>query len=265
MVSERLDDIDVVAQTVLEKASPCRSSSEKEAKPFSKHATSTNPQTNQNSRLQQDVLSWQLTIKLEIMATANPLAACVASLQSSLTLLNSSIQVLDNGVRDFPRLSRVLNTQRVCTGNPSQGTTNANQVSQHFELVPESTLASAQSALLSSITPELNSLLSRVETYLGRLERQEKSLIAKAEIQEGRLQAVEEAREDREAKSRPQSRKSMYGDGDGDEEEIGEKEIERMKKLKNKKERLIFAIERLNLKAGQTERSLRKSMAAPKD
>lgn len=194
---------------------------------------------------------------------SNPLIGCVTSLQSSLTLLNSSIAVLNNGVRDFPRLSRVLNTQRVCFIQLLVGNLHANQSIQHFELIPESTLVSAQSALLSSITPELNSLLSRVENYLGRLERQEKSLIAKAEIQEGRLQAVEEAREGREAKSRPQSRKSMHDDGD--EEEIGEKEIERMKKLKDKRERLKFAVERLNLRAGQAERSLRKSMAAPKD
>lgn len=125
----------------------------------------------------------------------------------------------------------------------------------------ESKLIAAQSVLLSSLTPELNALFSRVENYLDRLERQEKSLIAKAEVQEGRLQSVEEARE---ARSRPLSRKSVYTDN-GEENEIGQKEIERMRKLKVKKERLKFAIERLNLRAGQAERSLRKSMAAPKE
>lgn len=44
---------------------------------------------------------------------ANPLAGCVNSLQSSISLLSSSIAVLDTGVNDFPRLGKVLQTTRV--------------------------------------------------------------------------------------------------------------------------------------------------------
>lgn len=39
---------------------------------------------------------------------------CVASLRSSLNYLESSVQTLDSGVSDFPRLVNVLKSVRVC-------------------------------------------------------------------------------------------------------------------------------------------------------
>lgn len=44
----------------------------------------------------------------------NALAGCVASLQDSNRLLESSIAILDSGVHDFPRMKKVLQTTRVC-------------------------------------------------------------------------------------------------------------------------------------------------------
>lgn len=44
---------------------------------------------------------------------ANALEGCVASLRSSMQLLDSSISILDSGVNDFPRLAKVLQTTRV--------------------------------------------------------------------------------------------------------------------------------------------------------
>lgn len=41
------------------------------------------------------------------------LASSVTSLQSSLQLLDNSITTLDAGVNDFPRLCKVLQTTRV--------------------------------------------------------------------------------------------------------------------------------------------------------
>lgn len=40
-------------------------------------------------------------------------ADSVASLRSSLNFLESSVEILDNGVSDFPRLVNVLKTVRV--------------------------------------------------------------------------------------------------------------------------------------------------------
>lgn len=44
---------------------------------------------------------------------ASPLEGCVASLRNSMQLLDSSINILDHGVSDLPRLSKVLQTTRV--------------------------------------------------------------------------------------------------------------------------------------------------------
>lgn len=41
------------------------------------------------------------------------LQGCVGSLRSSMQLLDSSIAILDAGVSDYPRLSKVLQTTRV--------------------------------------------------------------------------------------------------------------------------------------------------------
>ena len=45
---------------------------------------------------------------------ASALPGCVASLRSSLASLEGSIETLEAGVGDFPRLARVLTTTRVC-------------------------------------------------------------------------------------------------------------------------------------------------------
>ncbi|MCJ1291091.1 hypothetical protein MMC34_002634 [Xylographa carneopallida] len=184
---------------------------------------------------------------------AAPLSGCVTSLQSSISLLGSSISILDSGVNDFPRLAKVLQTTR------------------HFELLPESHLQAAQASLLASITPELSSLLHRVETHLDKLARREQALIAKYELQEGRLSSnrgsgVEQSKY-RSAQSRGQFGKTegRSGDDEGGEEEDeleqGREQL-RLKQMRQKKERLSYAVERLTLQAQQKERQLRMSMAA---
>lgn len=123
---------------------------------------------------------------------------------------------------------------------------------QHFELISEPDLTAAQSALLSEIQPEVTSLLNRVSTYLDKLERREQSLIAKCELQEGRLGGSD---------SRPQSHAGKVSRGDGTS--LSSVETLKMTQLRQKKERLSYAIDRLQLQAQQKERQLRKSMAAP--
>jgi hypothetical protein len=46
-------------------------------------------------------------------------ADCVASLRTSLAFLESSVATLDAGVQDFPRLTTVLKTVRVCGFPPT--------------------------------------------------------------------------------------------------------------------------------------------------
>lgn len=107
--------------------------------------------------------------------------------------------------------------------------------------------------MLSEIQPEVTTLLGRVETYLDKLERKEKSLIAKADLQEGRLS--QPGRSSYGARPVP-SNNASSGVG------LTAAEETKMQQLRQKKERLSYAVSRLELQAGQRQRQLRKSMAA---
>ena len=139
---------------------------------------------------------------------------------------------------------------------------------QHFELLPESTLQSAQSSLLASLTPEVTSLLSRVETHLDKLARREQALIAKCELQEGRLSSSRSSGGIAKA-GRTRGRGDSEADRQGSREESVDRvgleqgrEALRLKQMRQKKERLSYAVERLTVQAQQRERQLRMSMAA---
>lgn len=169
------------------------------------------------------------------MATLGP---AVASLRSSLTLLESSISILDEGVNDFPRLCKVLQTQK------------------HFELLPEPDLREAQQSLVDEIAPAISQLLSTAETYVNQLARKEESLRARSELLEGRLQYGHKG--------------SGGGDSDAQKQQqqgppVSDARALEMKRLQQKKERLQYAIQRLELETKQKERELRKSMAFVRD
>jgi len=117
--------------------------------------------------------------------------------------------------------------------------------------------------VLSTLTPELNSLLSRVEAHLDKLSRREAGLIAKYELQEGRLAS---ARASRAAESGPGAVAGPEDDDNETDGGVGAKDVEagrealRMKQIRQKKERLSYAVERLTLQAQQKERQLRMSV-----
>jgi DASH complex subunit SPC19 len=126
---------------------------------------------------------------------------------------------------------------------------------QHFELISESDLQTAQSALLSEIRPEVDNLLKRVENYLDKLERREQSLIAKCDLNDGRL-----GRDSTGAGPRPSSsaaQRRATGKTMSAQQEL------RLKQLRQRKDRMSYAVETLELQAKQRERQLRMSMAAP--
>ncbi|GAM87113.1 hypothetical protein ANO11243_051340 [Dothideomycetidae sp. 11243] len=169
------------------------------------------------------------------MSTNATLEGCVTSLRSSMQLLDSSINILSTGVHDLPRLSTVLQTTR------------------HFELVSETDLVAAQSTLISEIEPEISALLGRVNTYLDALARREQSLAAKAELQEGRLS--------RASGSLQKPGNSGVGSSSGTGEALSGLQEVKAQQLRQKKERLSYAVGRLEMQASQRERQLRKSMA----
>ncbi|KAL4881039.1 DASH complex subunit Spc19 [Aspergillus karnatakaensis] len=165
---------------------------------------------------------------------AASLSASVASLQSSLGLVDSSISILDAGVSDFPRMSKVLQTTR------------------HFELLPEPTLREAQQALLDEITPSISHLLLLASNHVEKLSRREQGLRAKCELQEGRLNS----NESRQSSARGHAARNTATDASASAARAAE-----YRRLIQKKERLKYAIERLELQSRQRERQLRKSMA----
>ena len=166
------------------------------------------------------------------MSTLGP---AVNSLSSSLQLLTSATNILDAGVADFPRLTHVLSTQ------------------QHFELLPEPQLRAAQQSLVDEIAPAISQLLSTAEKYVDEMGRREEGLKARYELLTGRLEG--------------RRRQSSLGSAPvkEDDAEVARGRAVEMKLLRQKKERLQYAIERLELQTKQRERELRKSMAVVRD
>jgi DASH complex subunit SPC19 len=123
---------------------------------------------------------------------------------------------------------------------------------QHFELLPEPTLREAQKALLDEITPSIAHLLNVASNHVERLALREEALKAKCLLQEGRLERDT---------TRPAPRRGVAGSNSGSTQQQERKAAE-LRKLVQKKERLQYAVDRLELQSKQRERQLRKSMAA---
>lgn len=110
----------------------------------------------------------------------------------------------------------------------------------------------AQQSLLDEITPSIAHLLSLATNHVEKLSRREQALKAKCELQEGRMSS----NESRQASSRAQSSALRDRQGGGSAAKAAE-----LRRLVQKKERLKYAVERLELQGRQRERQLRKSMA----
>ncbi|KAG8422806.1 DASH complex subunit spc19 [Metarhizium acridum] len=153
-------------------------------------------------------------------------AGCVSSLRSALNYLESSVETLDGGVADFPRLVKVLKTVR------------------HYELISQTTLAAAESSLRDEIGPYITLLLSRADAQIERQQRRIETLKARAELQQGRLARPDEADKKNTAKGRKLT---------------GEDKL-RARIVRQRKEALRYGVERLELEVLQKERELRKRL-----
>lgn len=178
------------------------------------------------------------------MANPTILNNCLASLRSSTDLLASSISILNSGTSDLTRLSKVLAQTR------------------HFELLPSATLHAAQSTVLSELTPEIESLIARVESQVEKLERREQGLRAKWELQEGRLGRESDSGAFAGRRPSADARRPSIGAAERGRAKPDARQELKAKQLQAKKQRLSYAVERLTLQAQQTERKLRQSMAA---
>jgi len=90
-----------------------------------------------------------------------------------------------------------------------------------------------------------------VESILDRLERREQALIARCSLLEGRLSHGEDGGELRE-----RNNNNSYNASEEAREAL------RLKQVRQKKERLAYAVERLQMQAQQKRRQLRMSIAA---
>ncbi|KAI1823756.1 DASH complex subunit Spc19 [Xylaria intraflava] len=171
-------------------------------------------------------------------STSASYADCVTVLRTSLSYLDSSVTTLENGIADFPRLINVLKAAR------------------HYELIPQTTLQTAESSLRSELSPAITTLLDRADTHIARLDRRTESLKARAELQQGRLENA------RSAKPKPTpaaaASKSTAGAGAG-----ARSQDHRARALRQRREALQYSVERLELEALQRERELRKRLDVP--
>ncbi|KAI1348876.1 DASH complex subunit Spc19 [Xylaria sp. FL0043] len=160
---------------------------------------------------------------------------CVAALRTSLSFLESSVNTLDSGVSDFPRLVNVLKTAR------------------HYELIPQTTLQAAEASLRSELSPAITTLLDRADAHIDRLDRRIESLRARAELQQGRLDNDNtSSRTSRNAKN---SSTSSRGGA-----QLDSNAKLRARVLKQRREALQYSVERLELEVLQKERELRKRL-----
>jgi DASH complex subunit SPC19 len=135
------------------------------------------------------------------------------------------------------------------------------EIKQHFELTPSPTLLAAQSSLASELAPAISTLLSRADIYISKLERKQNNLIARSELLEGRLEGTRDkiGGKGGDGVRRQRSLEKLVrktGFGGGEEKAL------RLKALRQKKERLGYAVERLQLQSQQRQRQLRMSVAA---
>ncbi|KAL8351405.1 hypothetical protein RB601_000568 [Gaeumannomyces tritici] len=164
-------------------------------------------------------------------ATLQTYGDCVTSLRTSLSFLESSVQTIDAGVADFPRLISVLKTVR------------------HYELIPARTLAAAEASLRSEIGPFVGLLLDRADGHLARQARRIETLKAKAELQAGRL-----SHDDGGARKKQQQAAAAAADR---KKQLKGEAALRARMVRQRKEALRYAVDRLETEVAQKERELR--------
>lgn len=120
---------------------------------------------------------------------------------------------------------------------------------QHYELIPQPTLAAAEASLRDDIGPYIALLLARADSQIERQERRIETLKARAELQQGRL-----ARPDDDFDAKPKR-----GASSGSRKLTAEERL-RARAVRQRKEALRYGVERLELEVLQKERELRKRL-----
>ncbi|KAI1198261.1 putative mitotic spindle biogenesis protein Spc19 [Nemania serpens] len=163
---------------------------------------------------------------------------CVAALRTSLSFLESSVTTLESGVSDFPRLMSVLKTAR------------------HYELIPQTTLQTAEASLRAELAPAITTLLDRADAHIARVDRRVESLKARAELQQGRLDDAPSS------SSSSRSRNNNNNNNSAGTATLDPAARLRARVMKQRREALQYSVERLELEVLQKERELRKRLDA---
>lgn len=198
---------------------------------------------------------------------------CVASLRTSVSLLESSVSTLGNGVADFPRLSSVLKTVRVClfsshtiTPTSSQPTNRTTQLTllslpppkkQHYELIPQPTLAAAEVSLRDEIDPFVSHLLDRADAQTERQARRIETLKARSDLNAGRLGRGETPEAGSSSMVRPGTASAPAQSRKGARKTLDGGAGLRARAVRQRKEALKYGVERLEMEVAQKERELR--------
>ncbi|KAK2600526.1 hypothetical protein N8I77_010053 [Diaporthe amygdali] len=162
---------------------------------------------------------------------------CVASLRTSLNLLESSVETLGNGVSDFPRLASVLKTVR------------------HYELIPQPTLAAAEASLRDEIGPFVTHLLDRADRQIDRQARRIETLKARSDLNAGRLSRGDVSPPPQQPA--PKRGASSRGKAAGGRKTLDGGAGLKARAVRQRKEALKYSVERLELEVAQKERELR--------
>lgn len=144
------------------------------------------------------------------------LNGCISSLSSSVSLLGSSLNSLDTLTSDFGRLPSILDQYKI------------------FTLVPEHDLNGAKKNLIYEIEPKIHKLVDIIRVKLSKLERKRSNLVSKIQLNEVRINNFR----NEPSKALPEEDIEVEGNED---------ELEQLRQLKLKKDRLKYKISSINL------------------
>lgn len=130
---------------------------------------------------------------------------------------------------------------------------------QHYELIPQPTLAAAESSLRDEIGPFVTHLLDRADRQIDRQARRIETLKARSDLNAGRLGrgAASPPPPPSSSSSSSKSRAALKGKVAGGRKTLDGGAGLRARAVRQRKEALKYSVERLELEVAQKERELR--------
>jgi DASH complex subunit SPC19 len=152
--------------------------------------------------------------------TSSTLRGCVTSLETSTQLLNNSLSQLDTLMPDFRRLPQVLNQNKI------------------FTIIPEFELTQAKGTIQNEISPKIEKLVKLIRGRIGKLERKIEGTKMKIQLNSVRIRNLERDEADKQRRLQEDENQGVEGT---------EAQLEILKRLKLKKERLRYKLSNLEL------------------